>query len=240
MSSKGFIKLYREILDWEWFNDVYVLKLFIFLILEADHKEKKHMGIQIPRGSLLTSIAKISLKSGLSVTSVKNSLKKLASTGEITDQVKPNKYRIITINNYDKFQGVGSQETNSKTNSKANRKTNNKTTNNKVKKSVSLTEKHSEEKAKKPRASSALVERPGGGQEVTLRDVRQYQIDNRIGDAYLAAEFFHGFERSGTKFPKDWQDLYRKYAHATYEEQEKFSKILNSGGYKKKWGAVGE
>lgn len=240
MSSKGYIELHREIIDWEWFNDVYVLKLFIFLILEANHKEGKYMGIQIPRGSLLTSVAKISQKSGLSVTSVKNSLKKLLSTGEIAETIKPNKYRIITINNYDKFQGVGSQKTNSKTNSKADRKTNSKTTNNKVKKSVSLTEKHSEEKAKKPRASSALVERPGGGQEVTLRDVRQYQIDNRIGDAYLAAEFFHGFERSGTKFPKDWQDLYRKYAHATYEEQEKFSKILNSGGYRKKWGAVGE
>ena len=240
MSSKGYIELHREIIDWEWFNDVYVLKLFIFLILEANHKEGKYMGIQIPRGSLLTSVAKISQKSGLSVTSVKNSLKKLLSTGEITETIKPNKYRIITINNYDKFQGVGSQKTNSKTNSKANRKTNSKTTNNKVKKNVSLTEKHSEKEKEKPRASSALVERPGGGQEVTLRDVRQYQIDNRIGDAYLAAEFFHGFERSGTKFPKDWQDLYRKYAHGTYEEQEKFSKILNSGGYKKKWGAVGE
>lgn len=240
MSSKGYIELHREIIDWEWFNDVYVLKLFIFLILEANHKEVKYMGIKIPRGSLLTSVAKISQKSGLSVTSVKNSLKKLLSTGEIDETIKPNKYRIITINNYDKFQGVGSQKANSKTDSKTDRKTNSKTTNNKVKKSVSLTEKHSEEKAKKPRASSALVERPGGGQEVTLRDVRQYQIDNRIGDAYLAAEFFHGFERSGTKFPKDWQDLYRKYAHGTYEEQEKFSKILNSGGYRKKWGAVGE
>ena len=240
MSSKGYIELHREIIDWEWFNDVYVLKLFIFLILEANHKEAKYMGIQIPRGSLLTSVAKISQKSGLSVTSVKNSLKKLLSTGEIAETIKPNKYRIITINNYDKFQSVGSQKANSKTNSKADKKTNSKTTNNKVKKSVYLTDKHSEEKAKKPRASSALVERPGGGQEVTLRDVRQYQIDNRIGDAYLAAEFFHGFERSGTKFPKDWQDLYRKYVHATYEEQEKFSKILNSGGYRKKWGAVGE
>lgn len=240
MSSKGYIELHREIIDWEWFNDVYVLKLFIFLILEANHKEAKYMGIQIPRGSLLTSVAKISQKSGLSVTSVKNSLKKLLSTGEITETIKPNKYRIITINNYDKFQGVGSQKANSKTNSKADRKTNNKTTNNKVKKSVSLTEKHSEEKAKKPRASSALVERPGGGQEVTLRDVRQYQIDNRVGNADLAAKFFHGFEKSGTKFPDNWQAIYWKCAHSSYEGKTKFFEILNSGGYRKKWGAVGE
>ena len=202
------------------------------------------MGIQIPRGSLLTSVAKISQKSGLSVTSVKNSLKKLLSTGEISEIIKPNKYRIITINNYDKFQGVGSQKTNSKTNSKADskadRKTNSKTTNNKVKKSVSLTEKHSEEKAKKPRASSALMERPGGGQEVTLRDVRQYQIDNRVGNADLAVEFFDGFEKSGTKFPDDWQTLYWRCAHNPRENQLKFFEKLYSGGYKEKWGAVGE
>lgn len=240
MSSKGYIELHREIIDWEWFNDVYVLKLFIFLILEANHKEAKYMGIQIPRGSLLTSVAKISQKSGLSVTSVKNSLKKLLSTGEIAETIKPNKYRIITINNYDKFQSVGSQKANSKTNSKADKKTNSKTTNNKVKKSVYLTDKHSEEKAKKPRASSALVERPGGGQEVTLRDVRQYQIDNRVGNADLAAKFFHGFEKSGTKFPDNWQTIYWKCAHSSYEGKAKFFEILNSGGYRKKWGAVGE
>ena len=232
MSSKGAVWLDRQILEWEWLGDAYVLKLFVVMIILANHKAKNCNGISIPRGSFMTSVEQLSIRAKMSTKSVKNCLKKLVSTGEITDQVKPNKYRIITINNYDKYQSVGSQRTNNGTN--------NGTTNNKYKKSVSLTEKHSEEKAKKPRASSALVERPGGGQEVTLRDVRQYQIDNRIGDAYLAAEFFHGFERSGTKFPKDWQDLYRKYVHATYEEQEKFSKILNSGGYRKKWGAVGE
>ena len=230
--DNSWVKLYRKIKYWQYYGDVYVKAVFLHLLIEADHETKMINQIKIERGSTLTSVSALCLGLQMSPKAVKRALKLLVESGDITDEVKPNKYRIITVKNYNKYQSVDSQGT--------NKGTNKGTTNNKYKKSVSLTEKHSEGKAKKPRASSALVERPGGGQEVTLRDVRQYQIDNRIGDAYLAAEFFHGFERSGTKFPKDWQDLYRKYAHATYEEQEKFSKILNSGGYRKKWGAVGE
>lgn len=79
---------------------------------------------------------------------------------------------------------------------------------------------------------------PGGG--VTLTDVRQYQIDERIGTADLVVKFFHGFTDSGTQFPKDWKTVYRRCAAGTKDEQSEFFRILNDGGYRQKWGAVGE
>lgn len=238
MSSKGFVTLHRGIFDWEWFDDVYVFKLFVCLILLANHEDKTYKGVAVPRGSLITSIEALSKQTKLSINSVKHSLKKLLSTGEITEEVKPNKYRIITINNYDKFQLVGSSKPNSRTNSRTNKRTNSRTTNNKYNKNVSLTEKHSEKEKEKPLAPSALVERPGGG--VTLTDVRQYQIDERIGTADLAVKFFHGFTDSGTRFPKDWKTVYKRCAAGTKDEQAEFFRILNAGGYRQKWGAVGD
>lgn len=245
---EGWVKSFRKFSEWEWWSDDAVFRFFHGLLYLANLSDRKYKGKTIERGAFITSVPNLCIFFKMSEKKVRRCLKCLVSTGEIIDQ-PTNRDRKITITNYVYYQGSDNEQPCQNRQGKGqgkgqgNGKGKREGKGNPIeerKKSVSLTEKHSEEKAKKPRASSALVERPGGGQEVTLRDVRQYQIDNRIGDAYLAAEFFHGFERSGTKFPKDWQDLYRKYVHATYEEQEKFSKILNSGGYRKKWGAVSE
>ena len=241
---EGWVKSFRKFSEWEWWSDDAVFRFFHGLLYLANLSDRKYKGKTIERGAFITSVPNLCIFFKMSEKKVRRCLKCLVSTGEIIDQ-PTNRDRKITITNYVYYQGSDNEQPcqNRQGKGQGNGKGKREGKGNPIeerKKSVYLTDKHSEEKAKKPRASSALVERPGGGQEVTLRDVRQYQIDNRIGDAYLAAEFFHGFERSGTKFPKDWQDLYRKYVHATYEEQEKFSKILNSGGYKKKWGAVGE
>ena len=245
---EGWVKSFRKFSEWEWWSDDAVFRFFHGLLYLANLSDRKYKGKTIERGAFITSVPNLCIFFKMSEKKVRRCLKCLVSTGEIIDQ-PTNRDRKITITNYVYYQGSDNEQPcqnrqgKGKGKGQGNGKGKREGKGNPIeerKKSVSLTEKHSEEKAKKPLASSALVERPGGGQEVTLRDVRQYQIDNRIGDAYLAAEFFHGFERSGTKFPKDWQDLYRKYVHATYEEQEKFSKILNSGGYRKKWGAVGE
>lgn len=245
---EGWVKSFRKFSEWEWWSDDAVFRFFHGLLYLANLSDRKYKGKTIERGAFITSVPNLCIFFKMSEKKVRRCLKCLVSTGEIIDQ-PTNRDRKITITNYVYYQGSDNElpcqnrQGKGKGKGQGNGKGKREGKGNPIeerKKSVSLTEKHSEEKAKKPRASSALVERPGGGQEVTLRDVRQYQIDNRIGDAYLAAEFFHGFERSGTKFPKDWQDLYRKYVHATNEEQEKFSKILNSGGYRKKWGAVSE
>lgn len=245
---EGWVKSHRKFSEWEWWSDDAVFRFFHGLLYLAYISDRKYKGKVIERGAFITSVPSLCVFFKMSEKKVRRCLKCLVSTGEIIDQ-PTNRDRKIIITNYAFYQGSDNDQPcqnrkgKGKGKGQGNGKGKREGKGNPIeerKKSVYLTDKHSEEKAKKPRASSALVERPGGGQEVTLRDVRQYQIDNRIGDAYLAAEFFHGFERSGTKFPKDWQDLYRKYAHGTYEEQEKFSKILNSGGYRKKWGAVGE
>lgn len=37
---EGWISLYRKILNWEWYSDANTFRLFIHLLLQANHEEK--------------------------------------------------------------------------------------------------------------------------------------------------------------------------------------------------------
>lgn len=57
---QGWIKLYRKLLDHEIWNDVSTFRLFIYLLLNASHKDGvKINGIEINRGQYLRSYSKI-------------------------------------------------------------------------------------------------------------------------------------------------------------------------------------
>lgn len=241
---KRFVAVYEDIFDWGWFDDLYVLKLFVCMIILASHKNTSFNGIKIKRGSFITSVSKLSQKTHLSETSIKNSLKKLTKTGEISQEIIPNKYRIITITNYSKYQSVGSVETDNKANRKTNNKTDCKTdsetdcktTFNKRDYIHNLSIKKDKKSASEP---CALGERRSAAC-VTLRDVREFQIDNKLGDGDTASTFFHGFDDSGTAFPENWKSIYERYSNADPVNRSKFLTELKQGKYKERWGSADE
>ena len=111
----GFIKLYRSMLDWEWYSDINVKILFLHLLLKCNYEPKKWQGINIDRGQFVTSIKNLSSEVGLGEKQVRIALKKLQKTGEI--EVKTtNKFTLINVVNFNKFQDViydeGKQTTN--------------------------------------------------------------------------------------------------------------------------------
>jgi len=100
--NTGWIKLYRKLLEWEWIDDPYTLSLFIHLLLQANHEDQKWHGITIKRGEHITSLSKLSKKTGISIRRIRTSLSRLKSTQEVT-QYRHNKYTHIKVNNYDKY-----------------------------------------------------------------------------------------------------------------------------------------
>ncbi len=106
--NNGWISLHRKIIEWEWFDDHNTFRLFIFLLLTANHKDKKWRGITIKRGQKLTGIFSLSKQTGLSVRQVRTSLDKLKLTGELTSKTT-NKYSILTLLNYDEYQTIDKQ-----------------------------------------------------------------------------------------------------------------------------------
>ena len=112
---EGYIKLHRQIMEWEWYSDINVTRVFIHCLLKANHKDNKWLGKTIKAGSFTTSYEKLSIETGLSVQNVRTALNKLKSTNEITYQ-STSQYSIITINNWYKFQLNNTQINNQITN----------------------------------------------------------------------------------------------------------------------------
>ena len=230
MCRNGFQKISHSFFDnWQWRGDAFVTCVYLWLLDGAVDSTKYVYGVELKYGQLLTSVDKICAKTCFSRNSVKNSLKKLKESGEITEEVKPNKYRIITITHYNENTSgdltVGRSKTNSKTNSKTPYK--------EIKKCVCLTDTHTHKKEEAASAPHALGERASA---VTYGDIRQFQIDNHIGGGEYVSEFYNAFEKSGTRIPDNWQDLYIRYVRAGWKAQNEFIDRLEKGEYIEKWG----
>ena len=102
---QGYIKLHRKLLDWEWYDDINTSRLFIHLLLTANHKDNNWRGITILRGERLTSLDKISSETGLSVSKIRTSVKKLISTNELASK-SHTQHTVFIMKNYDAYQGV--------------------------------------------------------------------------------------------------------------------------------------
>ena len=126
--QNGYIKLHRQIIEWEWYTNINVRCLFIHCLLRANHTEKKWQGKTIQKGSFITSYENLAVETGLSIQQVRTAIDKLKLTNEITYK-STSQYSIITINNWDKFQLDNTQDNKQITNEQ---QTNNKqiTTNN--------------------------------------------------------------------------------------------------------------
>lgn len=105
---KGFITLERQILDWEWYDDLNTTRLFIHCLLRANHRENKWRGISIKRGSFLTSINTLSSETKLSISKIRTSIKKLKSTKEIAIESQA-QHTVITVIKYDYYQSSDKQ-----------------------------------------------------------------------------------------------------------------------------------
>jgi len=101
--STGWIKLHRQLLEWEWYDDINTSRLFVHLMLTANHKDNNWRGIQIKRGSRLTSLDKLSSETNLSVSKIRTAIKKLISTNEIASK-SHSQHTVFTMINYDMYQ----------------------------------------------------------------------------------------------------------------------------------------
>ena len=108
MLENGFIKLYRSLLKWEWYDDVNTKVVFLHLLLTVSIEDSKWHGITVRRGSRVSSYAILAKETKLSVDKVRTAIRHLEATGEVTRSKYP-KYTVFAINHFDKFQSVPSK-----------------------------------------------------------------------------------------------------------------------------------
>ena len=108
MERPGWLKLRRKFLDWEWYSDKNVSRLFIHLLLNANYEPSKYRGVVMAPGSVLTGRILLSEQTGLSQQQVRTALNKLKSTNEITIKTS-NKSSIIRIVSWKEYQDDNQQ-----------------------------------------------------------------------------------------------------------------------------------
>lgn len=102
--ADGYVKVYRSLLDWEWYTDVPTRSLFEHLRLSVNWKPGKWMGIDVPAGSIVTSYPKLASGCGLTEKQVRRALANLVETGEVAVS-RAGLGQLVALRNWDKFQG---------------------------------------------------------------------------------------------------------------------------------------
>lgn len=105
MLEGGFVKLYRSLLNWEWYDDINTKTVFLHLLLTVSIEDSKWHGITVKRGSRVSSFSALSKEVKLSERQVRTAISHLESTGEVTRYKHP-KFTVFSINNFDKWQSA--------------------------------------------------------------------------------------------------------------------------------------
>jgi len=107
--DNGWICMHRKILDWEWYGEDNMVRLFLYLLLSANYEDSQWRGRVVKKGQLITGLKKLSFATGLSEKSIRTCLNRLVKSGEIVKGAT-NKFTIITICNYNRYQRGGDDE----------------------------------------------------------------------------------------------------------------------------------
>lgn len=135
---EGYIKLYRQIMKWEWYDDANTFRLFIHLLLKANYEDAQWRGLAIKRGQLFTSIGRLSHELKISDKAVRIALDKLIKTKEVASKGASNG-TMITICKYDSYQSNFNTEGQTEGQTRGKRgATNNNNNNNKEKKNKEI------------------------------------------------------------------------------------------------------
>ncbi len=112
MLENGYIKLNRSITKWGWYKNSQTKDVFLHLLLHTNYDDCEFEGITVRRGQLVTSYPSLSEGVGLSIQNVRTAMKNLKKTGEITTE-RFSKFTLVTITNYEKYQGFDDENSNS-------------------------------------------------------------------------------------------------------------------------------
>lgn len=115
MGNDGnYIKIFRGLLEWEWYQDINTKTLFLHMLLKANWKEGKFQGTTVPRGSFVSSIKTLAMETSLTEREIRTGISHLKSTGEVTSR-STNKFTVFTVVNYNLYQAIDRQDDNQPT-----------------------------------------------------------------------------------------------------------------------------
>lgn len=227
MDNNGFIVIHRKMLDWEWYEDTNTVRLFLHCLLKANWKNSRFQGIDIPRGSFVTGLPTLSKETGLSVQQVRTCIKRLISTGELTDK-SYSKFRVITVNNYNSYQDINritnrqltgnQQATNRQLTTIEQKKQSNKETNNNINNTIYDFVEQNFGRTLSPIEYEEISQWIDN--ELTRYAIKQAVINNKCSIKYIS-RILNAYERENIKSVQQAHDRERQYIEAKSKNKYK-------------------
>jgi hypothetical protein len=106
LKNGGYIKLFRKLTEWEWYDDANTFRVFIHLLLNASFEANSWQGIALQPGQLITGRKRLAKELKLSERQIRTSLNRLKSTNEIAIKTT-NKFSVVTICKWEDYQSEG-------------------------------------------------------------------------------------------------------------------------------------
>lgn len=107
LGSGGYVKIYRSVMKKGFYKNPSYLSLWVHLLFRANHKEDNILfdgkEITLKRGQFITSRKSLSKETGIQESLIERILKFFKTEQQI-EQQGFNKFRLITILNYDTYQ----------------------------------------------------------------------------------------------------------------------------------------
>lgn len=104
--GEPYLKLYKKLLKWEWYDDINTKVLFLHCLLRANWESGSWHGIDYNAGQFITSLQTLAVETHLTVKQVRVALRHLKETNEVADQRQGN-CRIITVIKWNEYQSNG-------------------------------------------------------------------------------------------------------------------------------------
>lgn len=223
---EGWIKIHRKLLEWEWYDDNNVVRVFLHLLLTANFETKRWRGIVIERGQIVTNINELANDTNLTPKQTRTALEKLKSTNEI-DTKGANKYTLITICKYETYQGCENAEGQTKGEQRANKW---QTDGNQRATTKEYKEYKKERKEEiidcadaQPKTKKAPKKKYGEFENVLLTDEEAQKLHNEFGDDAIGIVDYLSSYRAekGYKNKSDYLSIKRWVANAYFEQLNK-------------------
>ena len=103
---KGYVKLYRSMLSWEWMDDPITVQVFVYCLLRANYEMQRWHGIIIKPGQFVTSLGNMAKDLKITKSQLRTALKHLKLTHSITQSVTQ-QATVITIEKWGDYQSAG-------------------------------------------------------------------------------------------------------------------------------------
>ena len=204
----GFVKIYRKMTEWEWYDDVNTKVVFLHILLKANWKEKKWHGETILAGEWKTTVREICEQLNMTPKAVRVALDHLKGANTVTVRTT-SKNTIITVNNWDFYQREGNQTANEGRSDGKQRADKRQTKGERAANTLSLYIEEGEERKASNNDNNEKKEKNGGAPFPSRAEIREYfdMMDYSISPE----RFFDYYEARGWRSRgepiADWRRL---------------------------------